>query len=267
MRRARQHPLIVLALVLAGAALAPASAHAYHTGKLFDRASGGGGAGGLFYTGSRRDRGWDCTACHVDPPGRLRVDVSSQPPELLSQHVYTPGTTYTIVVTVVDPSAQLGIPATRSNFNGIAISMLDADGAPAGVIGGFDSGRFHTHGPAVLASDTFTVDETSWKLSWTAPTDAAGPIAIDLGVVDGNGAGQAGTTTLTDPIGDDVVMLHYVVADGGGRAERVRPRGQTIRGTSPSDTRPAAALRCRRCRRRARPRGSRRPSRDSRRCR
>jgi hypothetical protein len=265
MHRTRQHAVIVL--VLAGAVLAPSAAYGYHAGKLFDRASGGGGAGGLFYTGSRRDRGWDCTACHVDSPGRLRVDVTSQPPELLSQNVYTPGTTYTITVAMVDPGSQLGIASTRSNFNGIAISTLDADGAPAGAIGGFDSGSFHTHGLAILATDTFTVNETSWRFSWTAPADAAGPIAIDLGVVDGDGAGQAGTTTLTDPMGDDVVMLHYVVSDGGTRAERVRPRDRTIRGTSPSDTRPAAALRCRRCRRRARRRGSRRPSRGSHRCR
>jgi len=223
MHRARQHSLIVL--VLAAGVFAPATASAYHAGKLFDRASGGGGAGGLFYTGSRRDRGWDCTACHVDAPGRLRVDVTSQPPELLSQHVYTPGATYTIAVAMVDPGSQLGISATRSNFNGIVVSTLDADGAAAGALGGFDSSSFYTRGAAILATDTFTVDETSWTFSWTAPAAAAGPISIDLGVVDGNGAGQVGTSTLTDPTGDDVVMVHYAVTSGSARAARGTPRG------------------------------------------
>jgi hypothetical protein len=120
---------LALACALALAAAAPAVAHAFHNGSAFDRAPGAGGGGGLFYTGSRRERGWDCTACHVEPRGRLRVDVASQPPELIADGRFRPGIAYAITIAMRDPQDQLGLAATRSNYNGIAVSVLDEGGA------------------------------------------------------------------------------------------------------------------------------------------
>lgn len=206
----RQQPLVRALAVLALVA-APAVAHAFHNGSTFDRAPGAGGGGGLFYTGSRRERGWDCTACHRSPRGRLRVDVSSQPPELIADGRFRASTAYAITVAMRDPQDQLGLQSTRANYNGIAVSFLDESGAPAGLIGGFESSRFYARGTSILASDSTTNNETAWTFTWTAPAAAAGPIAINLGVVDGNGGGVGGASTLTDPLGDDVAVHAFVV--------------------------------------------------------
>jgi hypothetical protein len=208
----RRQSLTLLAGIVAIAW--PAAAHAYHVGSMFDAAPGAGGAGGLYYTGSTRDRGWDCTSCHVAPRKQLDVTVTSQPPELISEASYRPGTAYVITVALANPTAQLGLPATRSNFNTLAITTLDLAGAPVGVFSGYDAGRFHARGTSFLASETSVVNETSWSFTWTAPPAGVGSVAIDLGVVDGNGAGVTSQTTLTDPLGDDTAMFHYVVSDG-----------------------------------------------------
>lgn len=200
--------LVAFAIALVAA---PAAGHAFHNGSVFDRAPGAGGGGGLFYTGSRRERGWDCTACHTAPRGRLRVDISSQPPELIADGRFRANTAYAITIAMRDPQGQLGLASTRSNYNGIAATVLDGAGAPAGTIGGFDPGRFYARGTSILASDSTTNNETSWSFTWTAPPAAPGPITINLGVVDGNGAGVGGASTLTDPLGDDVAIHAFVV--------------------------------------------------------
>jgi len=200
--------LIVVLVV----AVVPETALAYHNGSVYDKAPGAGGGGGLFYVGSKRERGWDCTACHIDPRGALRVNVTSQPSELIAQLRYQPNTTYAITVAMAEPGQQLGLASTRSNYNAMVISMLDDAGNGAGTISAFDPGRFYARGTSILASDSTTVNETSWQLSWTAPATAAGPITINLGVVDGNGANTP-SMTLTDPLGDDTVMTAFVVSD------------------------------------------------------
>lgn len=221
----RQH-LVTAALVLAAAL--PSVAHAYHSGALFDRAPGAGGAGGLFYTGSTRDRGWDCSACHTDPRGQLAIDVVSEPAELIEEQRFRPNTAYTITVALRDPARQLGLLATRSNYNTMAVSFLDDQSIAAGMINGFDPGRFYLRGSAILASDTTVINETSWSFTWTAPAARSGAVTIDLAVVDGNGANAAGTSTLTDPDGDDVAVRTYVVSDPAAAARR------TTRGGPPS---------------------------------
>lgn len=198
--------LVVLVLVLL---VAPRAAAAFHAGAVFDRAPGGGGGGGLFFTGAPRERGWTCAACHVAAPGRLQLDVRSQPSELLALGAYQPGQTYTITVAMRAPEQQLGLAASRSNFNGMAASFLDGADAGAGVIGGLAAGRFYARGTSIAATDSPMVNETSWTFTWTAPAAGAGPVGFFLGVVDGNGAGSTGTATLTDPLGDDVATRAF----------------------------------------------------------
>ena len=227
---------IAAALVaLATLAAAPAPARAFHNGSTFDRAPGAGGGGGLFYTGSPRERGWDCTACHVAPRGRLRVDVSSQPPELIAEGRYLPGTAYAIQIAMRDPQDQLGLASTRANYNGIAVTVLDGGGAPAGSIGGFDSSRYYARGAAILASDSPVSNETAWAFTWTAPAAAPEPITLHLGVVDGNGAGAGGASTLTDPLGDDVAVLAFTASAPGAALPAREPAAAAA-----ADRRPGA---------------------------
>lgn len=203
--------LVVIALLAA-----PSVAHAFHNGKVFDDPPGAGGGGGLFYSGSLRDRGWDCTACHEQPRGRLELALASQPPELLESGRYTPGAAYAITVAMADPSRQLGMAATRSNFNGMVASFLDDAGIPAGTITNFAPASFYLRSSAILATDSVTVNETSWTFTWTAPM-TSGEIEIDIAVVDGNGADQTGTSTLTDPLADDVALFGVVVTPTASR--------------------------------------------------
>ena len=206
MHRTRQQLVV---LVVLGAV--PSVALAFHNGAVYDLAPGAGGGGGLFFTGSTRERGWDCTACHVEPRGTLRVDVTSQPAELITAQRYTPNTSYMITVAMAEPGKQLGLSATRSNFNSMVVTVLDDAGNSAGTISGFDPGKFYARGGAILASDSTTVNETTWSFTWTAP--ASGAAMINIAVVDGNGA-NATTQTLTDPLDDDVFTLGLRVTDG-----------------------------------------------------
>jgi hypothetical protein len=216
--------LVTAALAALAIAAMPAVAHAYHNGAVFDRAPGAGGGGGLFYTGSTRDRGWDCSACHTDPRAQLDVEVTSQPPELIAEQRFRPGTAYAITVELTDPTRQLGLTSTRSNYNGIAASVLDEDSVAAGMINGFDPGRFYLRGSAILASDSTVINETSWTFTWTAPMTSTGALTLDIAVVDGNGANAGGTSTLTDPDGDDVAVRTYVVRDTAASARYTSPR-------------------------------------------
>lgn len=202
-----------LAIIAAIACGAPTATYAFHNGNVFADPPGAGGGGDVFYTGSVREKKWDCTFCHVDPPKRLQIKVTSTPAELIDQLRYQPGTTYAITVAFVNPTAQLGLTATRSNFNSMVITTEDAQGVGAGAFSGFDSGKFFARGSSILGSDSPTVNETSWTFSWTAPTPSAGPITLNLAVVDGNGANSDTTQTLTDLLGDDTAVAAYTVTD------------------------------------------------------
>lgn len=216
MHGTRQRLAMTAKLGLAVAAIAcavPAVAHAYHNGNVFADPPGAGGGGDIFYTGSVREKKWDCTFCHIDPPKRLALNVTSNPPDLITQLRYTPGTTYAITVAFANPTAQLGLTATRSNFNSMVITTEDSMGVGAGTFSGFDSGKFFARGSSILASDSPTVNETSWTFNWVAPPTSAGPITLNLAVVDGNGANSDTTRTLTDLLGDDVALVAYTVTD------------------------------------------------------
>ena len=200
--------VLVTAAVI-GAIVSPAAA--YHTGSLFAAAPGAGGAGGLFYTGSPRERGWTCASCHVEAPGLLRVSLTSEE-GLFADGRYVPERTYRITVRMQNETRGMG--ASRSNFNGMALTVLDGGGDPAGALGGYDAARFYARGSAILASSSTVVGETEWTFTWTAPTAGTGEIVFYLGVVDGDGAGSGPTETLTDPFGDDVAVGRVVVREG-----------------------------------------------------
>lgn len=187
--------------------VAVAGARAWHTGSSFHASPGSGGGGGLFYTGSPLDRGWTCAACHVDPPGRLRVDIQSEP-DLFVTRTYAAGQRYSVTVRM--RNEELGLESGRSNFNSMALSVLDDDALPLGTLSGNEDFfiRSNASGTAgFMASQSRMAGQTEWTFSWTAPqAEAAVPLTFYLAVVDGNGADSRPDETRTDPFGDDVAV-------------------------------------------------------------
>ncbi len=208
---------LVASLVLAGG-VGASRAQAFHVASTFVAPPGAGGGGGLFYVGSPRERGWTCETCHVDAPHRLRLTLDVAPgtilgdptappaPSLLETPAYVPGASYHFDVAMAEPQAELGRAATRSNYNAIVASFLDASDLTAGRISGIAADRFTVTDQAILASSSTQVGVTSWSFDWIAPPAGTGPVTLYLAVVDGNGAGSDATRTLTDPFGDDVVV-------------------------------------------------------------
>lgn len=131
---------------------------------------------------------------------------------LFADRAYTPGATYSITVRIEEE--RLGLGASRSNFNAMALTVLDAEGVPSGTLGGYDAARFYSRGSAILASSSTVVGEMEWSFTWTAPEAGSGEVVFYLGVVDGDGAGSGPSETLTDPFGDDAAMGRIVLREG-----------------------------------------------------
>jgi hypothetical protein len=183
---------------------AGATARAFHAGNTFDAPPGAGGGGGVFYTGSSRERGWTCAACHTGAPGSIRVDLDANPRSLFDTFAYVPGQAYAITATMVGEHA--GLDAPNSNYNSIAVSVVDASGNPAGSISGYAAEDFYPSGPATIVSAGKTTGVTMWSFTWRAPAGGAGPVKVHIASVDGNGANSGATEALTDPWDDDVFV-------------------------------------------------------------
>lgn len=195
MHRAGQRALIVFLVPLLGG---------WHAGAFFDKAPGAGGGGGLFYTGSPRERGWDCTACHVAPQA-IRVDLTVDPPELL-QGRYTPGAVYAFRLVLHE---EQGLRSPTANHNGLAVTVVQPDLLPAGDLGGFAADEFYARGDNILATAGLTPGVTEWAFTWTAPAEPVPLVGFYLGVVDGDGARVRPGVVLNDPEGDDVWMSAF----------------------------------------------------------
>jgi hypothetical protein len=200
---------VTLAIALAVVAYAPA-AWGFHAGNVFDKPAGAGGGGGLFYAGAPQEHGWNCSACHTESEGRIRVALSADPPELLQSFRFEPKKTYALVATLEGEHAGAG----PSNFNALVVAFVGPDGAPAGEISGYAADEFYNAGAATIASAGQRPGENRWSFTWTAPE--SGPATLHLAAVDGNGAGQT-AGTLTDPWGDDV-FVGELRFDGGRAA-------------------------------------------------
>lgn len=219
MRRARQRSLAAFSAVSAFWALSlggPAPARAFHAGNVFDKPPGAGGGGGLFYTGALRDKGWDCTACHIDPPGKIQLRVQVDPPDLFQTFHYAPGQTYSFTVTMEGES--VGMASPLSNYNTLAISIVGATGAPVGSMSGFAAEEFYTGWPTTILSGGQRVGATSWTFQWIPGEAGAGMVTIFVAGVDGNGANSSPGQTLTDPFGDDVYIGTISLEEGAATA-------------------------------------------------
>jgi len=187
----------------------------FHPAASFEKSANEGGGGGLFYTGALRDKGYDCAICHVDPAEQVAIELVAEP--ALSGGTYTPGTEYAITLTMVGEHRGFGAVSNRNTF--LAEVVTDAD-APAGSFAA-DLDRFElVDDDRVVASAAGA--ETTWSFTWQAPASGAGALTFHVGLVDGDGASDPGSSS-TDPNGDDVAMLALRLCEGApGCADRPR---------------------------------------------
>lgn len=201
-------------IVIVAVMLASGTAFAFHTPSVFEDSVAEGGGHRVYFTGSQRQKGYDCGACHVDAARTIRTAVEFSP---AVAGAYEPGRTYAITVTLVGEHRGFG---AASNQNSFLAEVVDDSGAPAGVMAAPDQDV------ARLIDDGFVVGgvstgggATTWSFAWTAPAAGAGPVAMYVAIVDGDGANSA--TELTDPGGDDWDTSRLRLCEGSsGCAER-----------------------------------------------
>jgi hypothetical protein len=220
--RARIGSITLLAAAAALLAmLAPASARAFHAGSTFDKPPGAGGGGSVYYAGTQLERGWDCTACHLDPPGKIGVAVRVDPPPIAGpdgQALYVPGQAYSFEITMVGEHAGLDRPLY--NFNSLVVDIVDARGFKVGTTDGFAPQDFYQATNSTLLygqppQPGWGTGEHPWKFRWNAPEAGGGPVSVHLAAVDGDGAGQSDDGEATsDPFHDDVAMVTLRWAEG-----------------------------------------------------
>jgi len=224
----------VAALALLGTVAATPSAWAFHAGPTFDKPPGAGGTDGIYYTGSPLEHGWKCDLCHQNPAGQIKVTFQVSPPELFKSFTYTPGATYTFTAQMV--GEHLGLTSPKSNYNSLAVQILDTNQAPVGAMLYAPVDFYSGFSPTTIVSAGTTPNVTSWTFKWIAPgptdgVDAGPPGAVTMYVaaVDGNGADSGANATLTDPFNDDFFSAEIQLTEGkvkmGGRTP---PRPGTL---------------------------------------
>lgn len=216
----------VAALAGALAFSLPATALAFHAGATFDKPAGAGGGGGIYYAGVMLEHGWDCTACHLEPPGRIDLAVTVDPP-LTTGGTYVPGQAYSFEVQLLNEHA--GLTRGAYNFNAVVAEVVDRQGFQSGKFDGFASTDFaQPYGATILYGAPPSPGITSWSFRWTAPEAGAGPVSIHIAAVDGDGAaGSADKTATTDPYRDDFVKKLFALNEAAPTAFRRPSRHET----------------------------------------
>ncbi|HRI72252.1 MAG TPA: hypothetical protein PK156_48795 [Polyangium sp.] len=234
MYRAWQRFVIALPFALSSALFLPKTAWAYHSGSTFDKPPGAGGGGGIFYAGAPLERGWDCTMCHLDPPGKVRVKLDVNPPSLFQNFTYSPGAVYSFTATMLNE--QLGKNSPLSNYNSVAVEVVDGKGYQAGSMGGFAAEDLYSGYPATIVTTGTKPNVTQWTFTWTAPPMGTGGVTMHVAGVDGNGANAGAGKTLTDPLNDDVFVAAVSFTES--------PMGQNAPGFKPLHPTRSGALAC-----------------------
>lgn len=232
-----------LTCTLVGALLfLPGLAIAYSDTMSFARdpsADTAGGGGGLYFTGSPRQHGLDCAACHVEPTGEVGLRLSAlldgaEAP--LFRSGYEPGRTYEIEVAFDGELLTPLVPCSAEDtevcdLNLFALEILDERGqtggsfcptqpgsAPAGGCGACPNlrarGTLAEADCSVIVSDGFDAVAGHWRngvtaysFFWTAPAEDVGPVMLYASAVDGHGL-EAQGGELTSQRHDAVVTIH-----------------------------------------------------------
>jgi len=199
------------------ALLWPRDSSAFYARGYFGFPADLGGGGRLYYTGSTIERGWDCTACHVDAPGKVRVTFVTDPPELLTQKSYVPGASYNIEARLENESRGLD---SKYNSNGM-LAEISSGILPAGELKA-GPGTELLENNRVVGSTSDIPGATRWSFTWTAPAKGQGEVTIYLGAVDGNGAGDRDIAR-QDHLGDDVYVARLTLSEGAGASSVAGP--------------------------------------------
>jgi uncharacterized protein (TIGR03382 family) len=189
----------------------PAGAHAFHGQLDFRKRAIDGGGESMYYTGSPRWRGWDCTTCHIEPEGRMQMRIDSNPPELIGEGTYVPDATYSMTVRMVGEHRGLGAPLNSNTF---VLETLDANQGTAGFFVGLGPNVERPASEEIVVARGENERETTWSFEWIAPPPGSGTLTMWLAGVDGDGAeGRLGRTT--DPLGDDVYVASLALSESG----------------------------------------------------
>ncbi len=219
---------------------APSSALAYSDTGSFavDPSSNtAGGGGGIYFTGSPRQHGLDCAACHIEAPSgtalRLSALLDGRESSLFARG-YEPGQIYEIEVafdgTNLAPANGCGErPHEPCDLNLFALEIDDTSGVSAGALcpikpdaGPPDhcarcgslraAGTRVEAGCDVLLADGFDEVAMTWRngvraysFFWAAPATDIGPVVLYVSAVDGAGLDPDGE--VTSYVNDGVVSL------------------------------------------------------------
>ena len=193
----------------------PSPARAFHGQADFKKRAIEGGGEGMYYSGSPRSRGYDCTACHIDPEGRIAFTMDTVPSGLLDGG-YVPDTTYAITLTMRGEHRGLGAPLNANTF---VFEVVDAEGAHAGLFAGLGESVERPASEELVVARGEYDNQTEWSFEWVAPPAGAGTLHLFLAGVDGDGAeGRLGRTG--DPFGDDVFVADLPLTEMGGAPEQ-----------------------------------------------
>jgi hypothetical protein len=189
------------------------------------------GAGGLYGTGGRTDKGVKCSHCHVKGEGKIGVNVTANPafPMASGELKYVPGQRYVITVQLTGEHRGGGgaTPGPTNNKNGMAVTIEDAGGKRAGhyiADAGQDSNACPQQNPypggtgavSPTGKTTFMYGDchgvlsldhkalTQWTFTWDAPASGAGDLKMFVGVVDGNTEGES---SLDDDTAERAITL------------------------------------------------------------
>ena len=187
--------------VVAALAGDPDAARAWHAADAYLESPNQGGGGAAFFVGSPRQKGYDCTICHVDADRAVSIDLASEPADLAAGR-YRPGTRYRIDLGLVGEHRGGG---SLSNPNAFMAEIVTEDMAALGGYQGSPDVLRVIDGGRVIGARGVG-DETTWSFEWIAPEEDVGPLTLHVGLVDGDGAGDA-SASRTDPLGDDVALL------------------------------------------------------------
>jgi hypothetical protein len=218
-------PRLFVCLMSLAFALISTPARAFYTRGYFERAAAAGGAGRLYYTGSARERGWDCSACHEGVASRIRVAFETDPPELIGSRRYVPAQLYAIDVILEEE--HLGFDA-QFNSNGFVAEISKGD-ARAGTLSSGPGTEILENGRIVVSRND-TRGLARWTFRWTAPDAGTGTVVVNLGAVDGNGAGLA-DRSFQDHLRDDVFVGTLVLNEAAlsGGLDAPAPKARTAR--------------------------------------
>lgn len=189
---------------------ASSPAYGYHGAKSFELSANAGGGGGIFFTGAERWKRYDCAICHVGANGGVSVALTSSPPELLAHGEWQPNRTYEIVVEMLGESRGFQSGANINTFVG---EVTGSDGQPRGSFD-FDASELATWNGGHVIGARGNPGRTRWSFQFTAPPAGSGRLALDIAMVDGNGANVA-PGRASDLLGDGVATAHRVLCEAG----------------------------------------------------